>query len=227
MNIWRYNASVPQEPRGPSLPTTILPSCHSCPYALTTRTRHDAAVFYKHERPGPFGGGKIHRDCIIRGQAARSRSLLSAETVAHVQIISHRPSRIHPRQCRQKNPLMRPFNFLPDYAGSTHTRRLSSSWNLKSCRISDRPQLHCAARRRLQSVQLHNTANLFVLWSDGRLAIYSSHTVAATRRSYLPYLLTPCSRVLLEKLTGSQLAKKFPAFYGTLVSTKIHRPEIS
>ena len=26
--------------------------------------------------------------------------------------------------------------------------------------------------------------------------------------------LTPCSRVLLEKLTGSQLAKKFPAFYG-------------
>jgi len=31
----------------------------------------------------------------------------------------------------------------------------------------------------------------------------------------LPYLLTPWSRVLLEKLTGSQLVKKFPAFYGT------------
>ena len=31
---------------------------------------------------------------------------------------------------------------------------------------------------------------------------------------FLIYLLTPCSRVLLEKLTGSQLAKKFPAFYG-------------
>jgi len=28
------------------------------------------------------------------------------------------------------------------------------------------------------------------------------------------YLLTPWSKVLLEKLTGSQL-KKFPAFYGT------------
>jgi len=27
--------------------------------------------------------------------------------------------------------------------------------------------------------------------------------------------LTPCSTVLLEKLTGSQLVKKFPAFYGT------------
>jgi hypothetical protein len=29
------------------------------------------------------------------------------------------------------------------------------------------------------------------------------------------YLLTPWSRVLLEKLTGFQLLKKFLAFYGT------------
>jgi hypothetical protein len=28
------------------------------------------------------------------------------------------------------------------------------------------------------------------------------------------YLLTPLSRFLLEKLTGLQLVKKFPAFYG-------------
>jgi len=31
----------------------------------------------------------------------------------------------------------------------------------------------------------------------------------------LTYLLTPQNRILLEKLTGSQLVKKFPAFYGT------------
>jgi len=31
----------------------------------------------------------------------------------------------------------------------------------------------------------------------------------------LTYLLTPCNRVLLEKLTGSQLVKKFSAIYGT------------
>ena len=31
----------------------------------------------------------------------------------------------------------------------------------------------------------------------------------------LTYLLTPKSRVLLVKLTGLQLVKKFPAFYGT------------
>jgi hypothetical protein len=31
----------------------------------------------------------------------------------------------------------------------------------------------------------------------------------------LTYLLTPWSRILLEKLTGLQLVKEFPAFYGT------------
>jgi hypothetical protein len=31
----------------------------------------------------------------------------------------------------------------------------------------------------------------------------------------LTYLLTPWCRVLLEQLTGSQLVKKFPSFYGT------------
>jgi hypothetical protein len=31
----------------------------------------------------------------------------------------------------------------------------------------------------------------------------------------LTYVLTPWSRVLLEKLTGLQLVKKFPTFYGT------------
>jgi hypothetical protein len=32
---------------------------------------------------------------------------------------------------------------------------------------------------------------------------------------WLTYSLTPWCRFLLEKLTGSQLVKKFPAFYGT------------
>jgi len=35
------------------------------------------------------------------------------------------------------------------------------------------------------------------------------------RCSVVAYLLHPRNRVLLEKLTGSQLIKKFPAFYGT------------
>ena len=35
------------------------------------------------------------------------------------------------------------------------------------------------------------------------------------RCRHTPYLLDAWSRVLLEKLTGSQLVKKLPAFYGT------------
>ena len=38
------------------------------------------------------------------------------------------------------------------------------------------------------------------------------------------YLLIPWGRVLLEKLTGSQLVKKFPAFYGTpKVHYRVHK----
>ena len=40
-------------------------------------------------------------------------------------------------------------------------------------------------------------------------------TVVGSYNVYKIYLLTPCSKVLLEKLTGFQLVKKFPAFYGT------------
>ena len=35
------------------------------------------------------------------------------------------------------------------------------------------------------------------------------------KKGAITYLLTPWCRVLLEKLTGLQLVKKFPAFYGT------------
>ena len=47
----------------------------------------------------------------------------------------------------------------------------------------------------------------------------------------LTYLLTPWSRVLLEKLTGLQLVKKFPALYGTrrfiTVFTSAHHLSLS
>jgi len=42
-----------------------------------------------------------------------------------------------------------------------------------------------------------------------------SGSVQACNGTDLPILLTPWSTVHLEKLTGLQLVKKFPAFYGT------------
>jgi len=45
---------------------------------------------------------------------------------------------------------------------------------------------------------------------------HSEHGESLKSRIYIYiHLLTPWSGVFLEKLTGSQLVKKFPAFYGT------------
>ena len=47
-------------------------------------------------------------------------------------------------------------------------------------------------------------------------SIYIFHFTSGSEIIWdLTYLLITWSRVVLEKLTGSQLAKKFPAFYGT------------
>ena len=52
-----------------------------------------------------------------------------------------------------------------------------------------------------------------------------------TRPTRLTYLLTPWRRVLLEKLTGLQLVKKFPAFHGTrrfiTALTSVHHLSLS
>ena len=44
--------------------------------------------------------------------------------------------------------------------------------------------------------------------------IFSDHYIAKYVQCSDNYLLTPCSMVLLEKLTSSQPVKKFPTFYG-------------
>jgi hypothetical protein len=43
----------------------------------------------------------------------------------------------------------------------------------------------------------------------------AAHTLYTAVTLWNTYLLTPCSKALLEKLTGLQLVKKFLAFYGT------------
>jgi len=50
-----------------------------------------------------------------------------------------------------------------------------------------------------------------VLWDMTPCILVYRHLII----SKVTYLLTPWSRVLLEKLTGLQLVKKFHAFYGT------------
>ena len=45
------------------------------------------------------------------------------------------------------------------------------------------------------------------------VVVYNFRKYEKFESNLLTYLLTPWSRVLLEKLTGLQLVKKFPAFY--------------
>ena len=48
-----------------------------------------------------------------------------------------------------------------------------------------------------------------------RVRPFLSELLHPSQHCGIPYLLTPWSRVLLEKLASLQLVKKFPAFYGT------------
>ena len=54
-----------------------------------------------------------------------------------------------------------------------------------------------------------NTSSTFII--DLNSNFFLTHTLTYL----LTYLLTPRCRVLLEKLAGLQLVKRFPAFYGT------------
>ena len=53
------------------------------------------------------------------------------------------------------------------------------------------------------------------LWHKLKYTVVKSNLVTKYVYALLTYLLTPWCRVLLEKLTGLQIVKKFPAFYGT------------
>ena len=61
------------------------------------------------------------------------------------------------------------------------------------------------------------TSVMFLKRSSVALFTAIRWTASLPIHSYflLPYLLTPWCRVLLEKLTGLQLVKKFPTFHGT------------
>ena len=68
--------------------------------------------------------------------------------------------------------------------------------------------------RRKETLYSHNSCVPLSVVSD-LLCSLKMYILKYLYLSHLhTYLLTPWSRVLLEKLTGSQLVKNFPAFYG-------------
>jgi len=55
----------------------------------------------------------------------------------------------------------------------------------------------------------------FTASATQHIPFVSRHMTQVCETDWLTYLLTPCKRVLLAKLTGFHLVRKFPAFYGT------------
>jgi len=84
--------------------------------------------------------------------------------------------------------------------------------------------------------RLHISTSILVVLvrrNETRLKRYSLLTYLLTylRTYLLTYLLTPWCRVLLEKVTGLQLVKKFPAFHGIrkfiTALTSVHQLSLS
>ena len=68
---------------------------------------------------------------------------------------------------------------------------------------------------REQSTETSGPIKLWNFLTRSAAIAFSSWTLFCVDNYLLTYLLTPWSGILLEKLTGSQLVKKFPVFYGT------------
>ena len=111
---------------------------------------------------------------------------------------------------------------------STHNKRSVSSYCISPSRSSSAflPSFFCVVTYiKLGVLSVHSRDSRLVegLLTQRFGAATLTHLLSYTLslRLYLPsyllltYLLTPWSRVLLQKVTGSQLVKKFPAFYGT------------
>jgi len=67
-----------------------------------------------------------------------------------------------------------------------------------------------------ESVHITSTVlskEYYTYWEDYKYYLIFSFSINTLIMKIL-FLITPCSRVLLERLTGPQSVKKFPAFYG-------------
>jgi hypothetical protein len=67
-----------------------------------------------------------------------------------------------------------------------------------------------------QAKSARTSPDMWVLRSEiNKCSYLLTYLLTYVLTSLLPYLPTPWSKVLLEKLTGLHLVRKFPAFYGT------------
>ena len=86
----------------------------------------------------------------------------------------------------------------------------AANWFAASQEIPRNPKVHSRTHKRPPPVSILGQPNPVHIPTSYLLQIHPNIIHPST-----PYLLTPRCRVLLEKLIGLQLVKKFPAFHGT------------
>jgi len=99
------------------------------------------------------------------------------------------------RSCAWWRQLKTHSNAKPGQATLRHASHVS---------CSRRPLLAGTCHNHMRRIRGHLATNRPYFKTKTKQLLYEAFT----------YVLTPVSRVLLEKLTGSQLVKKFSAFYG-------------
>ena len=110
---------------------------------------------------------------------------------------------------------------LKDRRGYSHLKE--EALDLSSDRIlnnNNNVPIHIFTHRRFWTNYYYLYIHIFcfsilflIIWSKNYLVRFLK--VPASELTPLTHSLTPYSTVLLEKLTGSQLVKKFPTFYAT------------
>jgi len=73
----------------------------------------------------------------------------------------------------------------------------------------------CEFRRKIEPYFSYGCKTIHFSAYSEPYDILGENKLTCLRTYLLTYLLTPWSRVFLEKLTGFHLVKKFTAFYGT------------
>ena len=108
--------------------------------------------------------------------------------------------------CVSERSRLRPGK--PAYVGTFHAK----------CHPHRQGKTETVLLEKLTAIQLCTRLSTFygLMKSITVLTTACNPSMSSARyKQSTPYLLTPWCRVLLEKLTGLQLVKKFPAFYGT------------
>ena len=97
----------------------------------------------------------------------------------------------------------------PKFQISTQSAQWASRWYRRT-------DVHDEGNWGFSRLPVHTYWSIIIIIQEfWRLLILPSRPTSVLDIAYLlTYLLTPWSRVLLEKLTGFQLVKKFPALYG-------------